>query len=119
MPTLDADRVADDETIELTDPEPPDGLTVADLTASSCRWPNGDPCDLMTFRYCGEPAHGGPYCERHKRRAYYTPRGLGLFAGCGATPRLHAPCMICLSITAAAFDAVSATRCHGSHNRRS
>jgi len=83
MPTLDADLVefADDDTIELTDPEPREGLTVADLSASSCRWPNGDPCDLKTFRYCGEPAHGGPYCERHKRLAYYTPRGFAVFAG--------------------------------------
>ena len=75
MPTLDADPAEDDdEKIEFADPEPIKGLTVADLRASSCRWPNGDPCDLMTFRYCGEPAHGGPYCERHKRLAYHTPR---------------------------------------------
>ena len=51
--------------------EPIDGsLTVADLTASSCRWPSGDPRDLETFRYCGETVHGGTYCERHARIAY-------------------------------------------------
>jgi GcrA cell cycle regulator len=46
------------------------GLTVADLTATSCRWPSGNPRDLATFRYCGEAASGSPYCERHARLAY-------------------------------------------------
>jgi hypothetical protein len=78
MPTLDSDlaEIADDETIETADPEPFEGShTVADLTANSCRWPNGDPRDLKTFRYCGETARGGgPYCERHARIAFI-PRG--------------------------------------------
>jgi hypothetical protein len=47
-----------------------DRLTVVDLTASSRRWPTGNPRDLKTFRYCGEFAHGGPYFERHARLAY-------------------------------------------------
>ena len=81
MPTID-DAIADltaDEPIEdevaftayYVDQDPIDGgLTVVDLTASSCRWPSGNPRDLATFRYCGEPAHGGPYCEHHADLAY-------------------------------------------------
>jgi hypothetical protein len=58
-------------TTYFTDQEPIDGrLTVVDLTESSCRWPTGNPRDLKTFRYCGEAAHGGPYCERHAQLAY-------------------------------------------------
>ena len=58
-------------TAYFADQEPIDGgLTVVDLTARSCRWPTGNSRDLTTFRYCGETAHGGPYCERHARRAY-------------------------------------------------
>ena len=57
--------------VYFADQEAIDGsLTVAELTASSFRWPTGNPRDLTTFRYCGETAHGGPYCERHARRAY-------------------------------------------------
>jgi hypothetical protein len=76
MPTLDADlaEVAD-EVAETADPELTGwGLTVAELTVSSCRWPSGDPRDLKTFRYCGETAHDGPYCERHAGRAYVSRR---------------------------------------------
>ena len=71
--------LADSEAVEgpvtfsayFADQEPIDGsLTVADLTATSCRWPTGNPRDLKTFRYCGETARGGPYCERHARLAY-------------------------------------------------
>jgi hypothetical protein len=58
-------------TVYFADQEPIDGrLTVVDLTESSCRWPTGNPRDLRTFRYCGEAAHGGPYCQRHARLAY-------------------------------------------------
>jgi hypothetical protein len=58
-------------TTYFADQEPIDGrLTVVDLTESSCRWPTGNPRDLATFRYCGEAAPGGPYCERHARLAY-------------------------------------------------
>ena len=57
--------------VYFADQEPIDGsLTVAELSASSCRWPTGNPRDLATFRYCGEAAFGGPYCERHARLAY-------------------------------------------------
>ena len=58
-------------TVYFADQEPIDGsLTVAELTASSCRWPTGNPRNLATFRYCGEAAFGGPYCERPARLAY-------------------------------------------------
>jgi GcrA cell cycle regulator len=58
-------------TTYFADQEPIDrGLTVVDLTASSCRWPTGNPRDLKTFRYCGKAAHSGPYCKRHARLAY-------------------------------------------------
>jgi hypothetical protein len=57
-------------TAYFADQEPIDGkLTVVDLTEKSCRWPTGNPRDLKTFRYCGEPATGS-YCERHARLAY-------------------------------------------------
>jgi hypothetical protein len=58
-------------TAYFADQEPIDGrLTVVDLTESTCRWPTGNPRDLKTFRYCGGPAQGRPYCERHSRLAY-------------------------------------------------
>jgi GcrA cell cycle regulator len=58
-------------TAYFADQEPIDGtLTVVELTESTCRWPTGNPRDLKTFRYCGEAARGGPYCERHARLAY-------------------------------------------------
>jgi hypothetical protein len=46
---------------DFADREPIEGgLTIVDLTASTCRWPSGNPRDLKTFRYCGETAHSGP-----------------------------------------------------------
>jgi GcrA cell cycle regulator len=44
------------------------GVTFADLEPFHCRWPMGDPSDLETFRFCGEPKEGeGPYCTCHRR----------------------------------------------------
>jgi GcrA cell cycle regulator len=44
-------------------PEPP--VTVQTLTASTCRWPEGDPC-MPGFHFCGrKPAATGPYCGPH------------------------------------------------------
>jgi hypothetical protein len=55
----------------LNNQEPIDGtVTVVDLMASSCRWPTGDPRNLLTFRYCGNATQGGSYCERHAQLAY-------------------------------------------------
>jgi hypothetical protein len=78
--TLDSDQVddaasrqVDDAPLALvfTDEAPiEEGITLADLTLFSCRWPIGDPHDLTAFRYCGEAAHSAPYCNRHSRLAY-------------------------------------------------
>jgi len=55
---------ADKESIE-------GGMTLADLTPFSCRWPIGNAHDLATFRYCGEAAPcGSSYCKQHARLAY-------------------------------------------------
>jgi hypothetical protein len=80
MPGIDAELTdaAPVETIEgeaafatnFPDQEPIEGnLTIVDLTASTCRWPIGDPRNLGTFRYCGETTHSGP-CKRHAHLAY-------------------------------------------------
>ena len=61
--TAFATDFADQESIEGS-------LTIVDLTASTCRWPIGDPRNLGTLRYCGDTAQSGPYCERHARLAY-------------------------------------------------
>ena len=66
-----ADEAALAAAAYYADREPIDGtITHADLTPLSCRWPTGNPRDLKTFRYCGETASWGPYCERHARLAY-------------------------------------------------
>ena len=80
MPTIDnaiedvtAETIEDGVafTTDFADQEPIDGgVTVVDLTESTCRWPTGNPRDLSTFRYCGETVNDGPYCERHARLAY-------------------------------------------------
>jgi len=47
------------------------GITLADLTLFSCRWPIGNPHDLTMFRFCGEAARcGSSYCKQHARLAY-------------------------------------------------
>jgi len=49
-------------------------VTLVDLHTGMCRWPHGDPADLATFRYCGDPSREhGPYCPRHSRMAYQKP----------------------------------------------
>lgn len=45
-------------------------LAIVELTASSCRWPSGNPREPTTFRYCGAPISRRSYCERHARLAY-------------------------------------------------
>jgi GcrA cell cycle regulator len=45
---------------------------VAALTATSCRWPHGDP-QHPDFRFCGSPVTASPYCEEHRAVAYLTP----------------------------------------------
>ncbi len=51
---------------------PEGGATILSLTASTCRWPIGDPGD-DDFRFCGGPANiEQPYCEYHSQLAYQT-----------------------------------------------
>ncbi|MCD8498131.1 MAG: GcrA family cell cycle regulator [Alphaproteobacteria bacterium] len=46
------------------------GLSMAELTARQCRWPEGDPKEAG-FGFCGHTiATGLPYCEEHARMAY-------------------------------------------------
>ena len=50
------------------------GATIFSLTASTCRWPIGDPGDL-DFHFCGAKSKvGQPYCEYHAARAYQPPK---------------------------------------------
>jgi len=51
---------------------PEGGITIIDLTETTCHWPYGDPA-TPEFRYCGaslgnEPS--GPYCACHRAIAY-------------------------------------------------
>lgn len=55
---------------EPLEPMPENAVTVADLSATVCRWPIGDPAQA-DFRFCGRTAkNGAPYCEAHVRMAY-------------------------------------------------
>jgi hypothetical protein len=50
-------------------------VLIHELEPHHCRWPEGDPREIDTFRYCGAPALlPGPYCRDHLLRAYQ-PRG--------------------------------------------
>jgi len=44
-------------------------VTIVELKEAMCRWPLGDPTS-PEFRYCGSPAHSGPYCPYHGGLAY-------------------------------------------------
>jgi GcrA cell cycle regulator len=60
-----------------TKPAAPDMrlLETADLTATSCVWPLGDPSDMSTFRYCGATRpFDRSYCEFHAQLAYTPAR---------------------------------------------
>ena len=51
-----------------------EGATIFSLTASTCRWPIGDPGDL-DFHFCGAKSKvGQPYCEYHAAKAYQPPK---------------------------------------------
>jgi hypothetical protein len=45
---------------------------VAALTATSCRWPCGDP-QHPDFHFCGGSVVAPPYCEEHRAVAYLAP----------------------------------------------
>jgi GcrA cell cycle regulator len=50
------------------------GATIYSLTASTCRWPIGDPGDL-DFHFCGANSKvAGPYCDYHASMAYQPPK---------------------------------------------
>ena len=57
-------------------PEAPQGerATIFTLTASTCRWPIGDPSQ-SDFYFCGaKSASGQPYCDYHAAMAYQAPQ---------------------------------------------
>ena len=57
-------------TENLPCPRPLGVHPILTLTATSCRWPIGNP-QHEDFRYCLETKlDGGPYCERHFELAY-------------------------------------------------
>lgn len=46
------------------------GITLMDLSASTCRWPVGDP-SVANFRFCGARcAPGDTYCRAHSEQAF-------------------------------------------------
>lgn len=48
--------------------------TIFTLTASTCRWPIGDPGDT-DFHFCGAKCSSGqPYCDYHAAMAYQAPQ---------------------------------------------
>ncbi|MDP6343473.1 MAG: GcrA family cell cycle regulator [Alphaproteobacteria bacterium] len=52
--------------------QPPmdEGTSIFSLTASTCRWPIGDPGD-EDFHFCGSKSTvGQPYCDYHAAMAY-------------------------------------------------
>ncbi|MDX2263453.1 MAG: GcrA family cell cycle regulator [Hyphomicrobiales bacterium] len=50
-------------------PPPTDRIRLVTLTATSCRWPEGDP-KHWDFHFCGRPAKpGSPYCPHPAARA--------------------------------------------------
>jgi len=56
--------------------QPPmdEGATIFSLTASTCRWPIGDPVDLG-FHFCGANSNvAAPYCDYHAAMAYQPPK---------------------------------------------
>lgn len=70
MPPTVAERILDDEPLDL--PEIPLGQrrTLLELNEATCRWPFGDP-QAPDFYFCGgKPLEGLPYCGAHARAAY-------------------------------------------------
>jgi hypothetical protein len=48
------------------------GIEFIEIRNGLCRWPQGDPADLETFRFCGEAVGRAKavYCPCHARIAY-------------------------------------------------
>lgn len=65
--------------------------TIQTLTASSCRWPIGDP-QAADFHFCGKSKVPGlVYCEHHSRRAYQPPQPRRRSVVEQPTPAIAAP----------------------------
>jgi hypothetical protein len=47
-------------------PAPPEGISITDLTNTTCRWPVHD---QLPGRYCGKHSDTGRYCGEHERQA--------------------------------------------------
>jgi len=47
-------------------------LALVELTATTCRWPSGDP-RAEDFGFCGHDVSDSPYCPYHKRLAHEPP----------------------------------------------
>lgn len=66
LKTVLAEDAIADVPIELG----PNAVSFFDAQRCHCRWPYGDPRDLDTFRFCGEPvAAERSYCTGHTRKA--------------------------------------------------
>lgn len=48
---------------------PDNPVTFENLDRNMCRWPIGDPVE-ESFRYCGCPSAGRPFCGEHEKVAY-------------------------------------------------
>jgi len=56
--------------VEMPKDAGPNAVSFFDAKRCHCRWPYGDPRDLETFRFCGEPAlDDRPYCAGHTSQA--------------------------------------------------
>lgn len=72
-----------EQLVELPPDQSPHAVTFAQLTDDHCRWPLGDPSQ-PDFMFCGATRHieirkdgthhEKPYCARHCRVAYASPR---------------------------------------------
>ncbi len=68
------------EAVELPLDESSFACTFLDLTATSCRWPMGDP-GTAAFRFCGaDKLDGRNYCAGHSRLAFNpNPKPYGVY----------------------------------------
>lgn len=72
-PGLSPALVAGEPERAIGEPAPASrGLKLVELTASTCKWPHGDPL-AEDFRFCGHDVTQAPYCAYHNRLAYTAP----------------------------------------------
>lgn len=56
--------------VEMPKDAGPNAVSFFDAKRCHCRWPYGDPRNLETFRFCGEPAlDDKPYCAGHTAKS--------------------------------------------------